>query len=246
MSLQPFFVYYGGKWRSANRYPRPDCKTIIEPFAGAAGYALRHPDREVLLIDQDEIICGIWDYLIHVKETEILSLPNIEVDQLVSDLHVCQEARWLIGFWVNKGSAAPCNRPSTWMRSQIGAPYWWGESIRERLARQIPAIRHWKVAHGDYVDAPDVKATWFIDPPYQRAGVYYRKGSDEIDFMHLGAWCQSLKGQVIVCENEGADWLPFRPFRDIQSNPSKKGSKLSREVIWTNAPPAPDVFTMFG
>jgi site-specific DNA-adenine methylase len=51
MSLRPFFTYTGGKYRLAPRYPEPRHNLIIEPFAGSAGYSLRHPEREVLLID---------------------------------------------------------------------------------------------------------------------------------------------------------------------------------------------------
>ena len=46
----------------------------------------------------------------------------------------------------------------------------------------------------------------------------------------LSEWCRSRRGQVMVCENEGARWLPFRPFRSIQST----SNGVSREVIWTN------------
>ena len=40
--LRPFFCYYGGKWRAAPKYPPPEHDTIVEPFAGAAGYATRY------------------------------------------------------------------------------------------------------------------------------------------------------------------------------------------------------------
>jgi len=38
----------------------------------------------------------------------------------------------------------------------------------------------------------------------------------------------------MVCENAGADWLPFRPFRTIKGLEGKRGGKKSEEVIWTN------------
>ena len=38
----------------------------------------------------------------------------------------------------------------------------------------------------------------------------------------------------MVCENEGADWLPFTPFMAIKANNSKNGGKISMEAIWTN------------
>jgi len=49
MKLRPFWRYYGGKFRAAPRYPTPTHKTIVEPFAGAAGYSLRVDDLRVHL-----------------------------------------------------------------------------------------------------------------------------------------------------------------------------------------------------
>jgi hypothetical protein len=78
-------------------------------------------------------------------------------------------------------------------------------------------------------------ATYFVDPPYQKQGVYYRTGhnSKTLDFQKLAGWVKSLPNtaQVIVCEQEGADWLPFTPL----PTPIRAGRKThSREVIWTN------------
>ena len=52
-ALKIFFSYFGGKWRAAPHYPAPTEPHIIEPFAGAAGYAMRYPERKVTLIDAD-------------------------------------------------------------------------------------------------------------------------------------------------------------------------------------------------
>lgn len=103
--------------------------------------------------------------------------------------------------------------------------------IRERIATQVPFIRHWEVRHCSYADIDVGLATWFVDPPYQDAGKYYHHGSQALDFEHLGQWCQSREGQVMVCENEGATWLPFRPLAETKSTLSDKRSK---EAIWTN------------
>lgn len=75
-TLKPFFTYFGGKYRVARRYPPPESETIIEPFAGAAGYSLRYPDADVILNDLDPVVAGTWDYLIHVSADEIRSLPS--------------------------------------------------------------------------------------------------------------------------------------------------------------------------
>jgi site-specific DNA-adenine methylase len=63
-SLRPFLRYYGGKWSLAPSYPEPRFATIIEPFAGAAGYSLRYADRRVTLVEKYPVIAGIWRYLI--------------------------------------------------------------------------------------------------------------------------------------------------------------------------------------
>ena len=102
----------------------------------------------------------------------------------------------------------------------------------DRIASQVNRIRHWTIIEGDYTDAPDIEATWFIDPPYVKAGLRYRHGSDAIDFSRLGAFCQNVEGQVIVCEQEGADWLPFEFFHQAKANESVSGGKISNEVVW--------------
>jgi len=106
-----------------------------------------------------------------------------------------------------------------------------------RIASQLHAIRHWTLIEGDYTEAPGVPATWFVDPPYIDKGKHYRLGSSTIDFDALGAWCRTRRGQVMVCENVGADWLPFRPFIDIKGSEAKHGGKVSREAIWMGAHP---------
>ena len=208
--------------------------TIIEPFAGAAGYALRHHQKKVILVERDPILAGTWGYLIRVSPEEILALPDLMPGQDTSDLNLPQEAKWLIGWWLNKGANAPRRTPSSWMRGGTRDSSYWGGAVRHRIAGQLGLIRHWQVIEGDYSLAPDIEATWFIDPPYQNAGKYYRYGSGQLDFNVLGAWCRGRQGQVMVCENEGAFWLPFLPFRVSRSNQTQYGNRISREVLWEN------------
>jgi hypothetical protein len=65
MILKPFFRYYGGKWRAVHRglYPQPLHRTIVEPFAGSAGYALHYPHHDIVLVERDPCIAGIWRWL---------------------------------------------------------------------------------------------------------------------------------------------------------------------------------------
>jgi len=235
-SLSPFFCYYGGKWRAAPRYPTPQHDTIIEPFAGAAGYATRYHDRQVILVERDPVIAELWRYLIRVSSDEIRALPDMPRDgSTTDDLPISAAARSLIGFWINKGSATPRKSPSSWMLT-IGhnarPNSHWGPVIREKLASQVTAIRHWQVIEGSYEQAPEVPATWFIDPPYQVAGKHYRHGL--VDYAALATWCQARSGQVMVCEQWGANWLPFKPFRTIKTNPSSRGKASSAEALWQN------------
>lgn len=233
--LMPFFTYYGGKWRVAPKYPTPTHERIIEPFAGSAGYSLRHPERKIWLNDADPIVAGTWKYLTAVTEREILNLPDLGEGDTVDDFGLPQEARWLIGWWLNKGSATPKRKPSTFMlKHPAGAPYW-GESIRQRIASQLAHIRHWTVTEYDYEELPNWEATWFIDPPYVGAGNHYRYGNKDIDFARLGRWCKSRSGQTLVCEADDADWLPFTPLAEIDGTEGRQKTKRARlEVLWTS------------
>lgn len=230
--LKPFWRYYGGKYRAAPKYPPPQCSKIIEPFAGAAGYSLRYPDLDVTLIDKYPVIAGIWRYLIASSAAEIRRIPEVEsLDDLPS--WVPQEACWLVGFWMNTATTSPRRNLSSGRRklAALGRRFeGWTEATKERIASQLGRIRHWKIIEGEYRWAPDVKATWFIDPPYSnRAGDHYVYRN--LDYVQLAAWCASRQGQTIVCENEGASWLPFRPFARLKAGVNGSGS---REAIWTN------------
>lgn len=236
LGLAPFWRYYGGKWRMAPRYPAPRYRMIIEPFAGAAGYSLRYPDHDVRLVDRSPIIAGIWRYLIAVSAAEIRAIPEVEhVDALPA--WVPQEARWLVGFWLNAACVTPCKQLSAGLRRHRSNPSaystaWdgWTRAARERIASQVDRIRHWTITEGEYWSL-DGEATWFIDPPYNnRAGSYYPE--QPADFAALGTWCSARSGQVIVCENEGATWLPFVPFATFKAGVNGRGSP---EVIWVSS-----------
>ncbi len=229
--LRPFFGFYGGKWRDAvKHYPAPAHSTIVEPFAGGAGFSIRYAHAKVVLCDIDPIIAGVWKYLTKVSAAEILQIPDIPPGGSVDDLAIGEEARHLVGLWLNRGASRPRKTPSKWMREGMSPSSFWGARVRARLARQVPLIRHWKIYNCAYQECPVMgPATWFIDPPYQNAGKHYAHGAAGINFDALGKWCRSRQGQVIVCENEGATWLPFERLGDVKTT---RANKRSVEAVW--------------
>lgn len=221
-ALRPFFSYFGGKWTLAPRYPPPEHDVIVEPFAGSAGYATRWPDRDVILVERSPEIAALWRWLIRVSVDEVMALPldpsNVE--------GLSDAARALIGFWCARGRSRPARTTnSSWLRSGRWPTSFWGEYVRQRIAEQVIRIRHWTVIEGDYSEAPDVAATWFIDPPYVGARHYLARVDD---YQALGRWCRTRRGLAIVCEQEGADWLDFAPFRSAKSI----ARASYNEVVW--------------
>lgn len=224
--MKPLFPFYGSKWRDAKRYPRPNSGVVIEPFAGSAGYSTFYAPERVLLLDADPIIVSVWQYLIRVTPSEIRALPDLAPGQSVDSFALPQEARWLIGFWLNRGSSQPKKTQTAFSARTERGQLVWGARARERIATEIEGVRRWEVRQGSYESAPRIKATWFIDPPYVEKGRYYR--FRDVDYPALAQWSRGLAGQVVVCEQEGATWLPFRPLAVIKST---KGT--SSEVVFT-------------
>lgn len=224
----------------------------MEPFAGSAGHSLRHASHDVVLVEKYPVLAEIWRFLTSAKPSEVMAIPPVEaVDDLPA--WVCQPARDLVGFSLNDGTTSPRKVLTSGLkklrdRSDSKRKFCgWTEARRARVASQMPAIRHWRVIEGDYTAAPDIEATWFVDPPYiGRAGEHYVHGSGALDFGHLGGWCESRRGQTIVCEGEGATWLPFKPHVNAKAFPARQGSpvrRVSRESVWTNEQlqPAPQL-----
>lgn len=224
--MRPFFPFYGSKWNIARYYPAPTESRVVEPFAGAAGYATFYGCPNVTLVDADPIISGVWSYLIKVSPSEVLSLPELpEVGDSVDDYALPQEAKWLIGFWLNRGSSQPKKTRTAYSARTDKAQLNWGRRAKERIAQQVDRIRSWKVSLGSFESLdPSMSATWFVDPPYVNKGKFYRTKFSR--YSELAEWCLGLKGQVIVCEGEGAEWLPFEPLGSFKSSRGRAEEKL--------------------
>jgi hypothetical protein len=233
------FKYFGSKWKGSKHYPEPRYPLIVEPFAGSACYASRYADLQVMLLDKDPEVAALWQWLIAADPAEVLRLPSTELPlgldlREISDAP--REALDLIRRWQRIGHCS-CWTVSSWNCK----PGMWGPDIVQHVAESLTQIRHWEAFQvDDYSDIPVSEigeATWFIDPLYQFGG----KGGYEChkphDYKHLAQWVRSLPGQVIVCEQEGANWLPFRPSHEctgIKRRVHHKKANTGLEMFWLN------------
>ena len=225
-----FFSYFGSKGRMAPLYPKPQYDTIVEPFAGAAGYSTRYPSKRVILCDKSDVVCAVWEYLIAASPADILGLPifsDEEAHKKSFDLHaalgkVPDGAKYLVGFWMTQSQTYASRRA----QGNHGSA--WTQSIRARTARQVLGIKHWRIIKDSYTNTASEAgaATWFIDPPYKSAGKRYKVNS--IDYAELAKWSRARQGQVIVCEQAGADWLPFRSLVKERNASNRE----NHEVYW--------------
>lgn len=212
-----FFSYYGAKSKLAHLYDAPEYDLIIEPFAGAANYSLRYYERQVFLVEKDPRIAAIWRKLILADPDEVIALPEFKQHEEI--VHADPIWRDYIALNSQQGMSYPpnvCGKWNGWANKKL-----W-------VAKNLHRIRHWQVIESSYERLDNGPATWFIDPPYVRGGERYKQSSRAIDFKSLGTWCKERIGHVIVCENDAATWLPFRPLVSF------RGMKHRRtEVVWT-------------
>jgi len=225
--------YYGAKTNIVKAYPKPKYDKIIEPFCGTARYALQYFDREVTLVDKYDVIIKIWKWLQQCSTGDILSLPRFKKgDNINTAKYECEEARMLTGFLVGFGFTSPRDTAIPRLRNRPNAMNY----TINRIAQQLWKIKHWKFINASYEEIPNEPATWFIDPPYQYGGHAYVKSNKYIDYDHLRQWSMEREGQVIVCENDKATWMDFKPMV-VQNVLTGRNN----ECIWSNLPTAYDV-----
>lgn len=210
------FPYFGKKFRNAKLYPTPKYQTIVEPFAGSMGYSLHYRPDRAIGIEADDRVVELWN-----RSLTLEAVPRVpEIGSKTDDLLVklCSYSEHSLTTY------GPMTVTSRMVRD-------WGP-IHQRI---LDSNRWCKAsidyAHGSYLESPDIEATWFIDPPYQCANKRgYRFGPNLLDYEELSEFARSRQGQVIVCEQKGADWLPFKHLYELSSH---RGSRRT-EMIWTN------------
>ena len=209
------FYYFGRKSRLAKFYPTPKHALVIEPFAGSMAYTLYHRPEQAIGTEIDNNVWAVWHAICKLSKEEILNYHEPSIGDRVSD-------RWSMMAAGSHGTAKAIS-------------YLWTDRMLRDLrkqkrmaARNVDYARTIDYRLDSYENLPDVEATWFIDPPYQRVHRGYQR--DGLDYAKLAQWCMSRKGLVIVCEQDGADWLPFESLTIIKGTTNK----ITREVVWTN------------
>jgi site-specific DNA-adenine methylase len=216
------FSYYGSKSKIVDYYPPPKHKRIIEPFAGSARYSLKYWQNDVLLVDKYPVIVEVWNYLKNASEADIKGLPKLDTGQTIDDYDLSDIERKFMGFMVQDGTTGMRRTASYLAVKRMDEKF-------DFIIKNLHKIKHWEIKLGSYDELENVEATWFIDPPYEFGGHEYKCSNKNIDFDKLAEWCKERNGQVIVCENTKATWLPFKPMKEMQGTMFK-----TTEAIWSN------------
>ena len=233
----PLFKWFGSKWLSSRLLPVPEHETLFEPFAGSAGYSLRHYERTVTLCERDPHLFALWTWLIQeATERAIREIPlDLKEGSDIREVGLSKGQELLLKTWQRTNNVGDCWTISPWGNK----PGQWTANTRSRVASEFHAIKHWKVERDAFqVLGRTEVATWLIDPPY-RFNYQYR--GSPLDYVTLAKSVLDLHGQVIVCEaacqKTGAlpTWLPFTFFGSrITSRRKSNNNHHSNELIWTN------------
>lgn len=225
------FSYLGAKQRILHLYPKPLYGTIIEPFCGSARYACRYGlERSCWINDLNPTIYGIWKWIQQASKQDIRALPVLKRGEDLRDYkQLSQAERDLLGFTIQSGMASPGNIASFFGTGQgknsLNRKYKrkWNDKTtitKGHLLKLQGKISHWNITCLPYQEIPNQKATWFVDPPYEKMGHQYPL--HDIDYQKLANWCKERKGQIMVCEAGSAKWLPFVSLLRKVNNIHKK------------------------
>jgi len=229
------FSYYGGKGMIVNRYPAPKHKTIIEPFAGGAAYSLKYYKHDVVLNDLNQKTYGVWKFITNLVNYKFIKKIPVEVkkgdtiDNITKGKGFPSGLIYLLRSACNVGTfgAKNCNQIT-----KIGAEKWKHNTI-DKLKFWMPKLCHWKITNKDYISMENVEATWFVDPPYNNdSGKIYK--TNIVNYSELSKWCLSRKGFIVVCEDYGANWLPFIKTKKAPGLQSKHRSTKRIEGVYVN------------
>lgn len=191
---------------------------MIEPFAGSMAYTMHYRPSFAIGVESNRPVVDLWHRLTSMSRDELKSFPAPVFGERTTDL-------WHL---LAAGGASISDRNYRTVNDFMVVHF-------ERSRRL--ALRHYDYArervlyaHGDYTSAPDVEATWFIDPPYERIDGYRHRP----DYNALARWVKGRRGQVIVCEGGDADWLDFTEHAGLRNGLRLTAgvAEPSHEVVW--------------
>lgn len=236
----PLFKWFGSKWSAAKHLPVPKFHTVVEPFAGSAGYSLRHHTRDVCLYEADPHLAYLWKWLIEkATPAKIRAIPiGIPEGTDIRTLGLSRGQATLLKTWQRTNNVGDCWTISPWGNK----PGQWTANTRARVAEEHCLISHWLFCGGEGLEALQpgkLSATYYIDPPYQYNYQYRTKSV--LNYESLGNLCKKVRGQVIVAEardpktGNAPCWLPFTDFRStVTSRRKAHQSHHSKELLWHN------------
>lgn len=233
MKINPLFKWFGSKWSAARLYPQPKYGTIIEPYAGSAGYCLNYADKNCIIYDSNDQLQELWLWLINDStQQKILDIPiNLPVGIDIRTTGLDRGQQLLLKHWQRTNNVGDCWTISKWGH----LPGQWTANCRARVAEESQAIRHWEFRSKLWnID----NATYFIDPPYLYNYRYRVKGFD-YERMTDAICSLPANTQAIVCEatcpktEKIPDYLPFTPFAKRVTSRRAAGNHIhSNELIY--------------
>jgi site-specific DNA-adenine methylase len=238
MGFRSAFSYYGAKSKLLDCYPAPKHDLIIEPFAGGACYSLRHGEgRSVWLNDLDPGVFAMWTFIRDAVPEWLARIPDrVEPGQRASTLVAGAPAALVSILQAEANQGTQGARGVHDQVTSMGAKCW--PRIKDKLQWAHEKVQGWQITNLPYelVGAMHLegyqRATYFIDPPYDNpAGRRYRQ--QVVDYNALAQWTLARKGQIIVCENVGAQWLPFEPLVTRRGIRSRYQRSNASEAIYT-------------
>src|SRR6266404_1750394 len=110
MKISPLFKWFGSKWQSGKHYPQPTHETIVEPFAGGAGYSLNYCDKKVIVWEDDPNLFRLWNWLIGAATSEeIRAIPvGISEGTDIRTLRLSAGQCLLLKHWQRTNNVGDC------------------------------------------------------------------------------------------------------------------------------------------